>query len=185
MPIKAMATGEVRERFVVPEGNHPARVVIVADLGDQETEWAGEKKVQPKVWIGFEVADPEIYLEIDGEKKPAHLGREFTLSWNEKASMTKVLGGWAKAVTKKKNLEDIDLCSLISAPCLIQVTHREAKNGNTYANVTGISSVPKGVMVPPLVGDPVVYDGNVEDYDKLPPFLRTKIDNQIEEEPPF
>jgi hypothetical protein len=74
-----------------PAGTYPARCILVADLGTQETDYQGETKHAHKVLLQFEICDDEIRRD-DGEA--FILSKRYTASLHEKASLRKDLASW-------------------------------------------------------------------------------------------
>lgn len=135
-----------------PEGTHPARCYRVIDLGTQQEEYQGQTKLHRKILVSWEL-HCEDRME-DG--RPFTTGKKYTFSSHEKANLRRDLESW-----RGKKFEDSDfgpggfhLSKLVGVPCLLNMTANESK-GKTYVNVTAIMNVIKGMVVPPLVNEPV------------------------------
>lgn len=144
-----------------PEGTHPARCYRVIDLGTQEVEWQGQKKHQRKILLSWEL--PSELME-DGEPFSVH--QWYTFSSSEKSHFRKHLEGW-----RGKRFEDSDfgpggfkIESLLGVPCLLTVIHNDS-SGNVYANVNSVARVPKGMEVPELTNDRVLFSLEPGEYD--------------------
>ncbi len=61
--------------------------------------------------------------------------RPYTPSLNEKANFRKDLRKWMGRDLNAQELREFDTESLLGKPAFIVVTHTEADNGNTYANI--------------------------------------------------
>jgi hypothetical protein len=60
----------------------------------------------------------------------------------------------------------------------ISISHKVAKNGNTYANLTGVNLLPKGMECPEQINADQVLafdDFNEDVFNSLPDFLKDKI----------
>jgi len=66
---------------------------------------------------------------------------------------------------------------------MVQVSHRKANNGNTYADVIAVTSLPKGMQVLPAVNEPLVYSPefhNQDAYERLSPYLKKLVSERIQ-----
>jgi hypothetical protein len=68
----------------IPPGTYPAVCYRVIDLGRQETEYQGEKKIQHKVLLSWDIADEETRMS-DG--RPFTISSRYTWSMHEKAQL--------------------------------------------------------------------------------------------------
>lgn len=138
---------------ILAEGSYPAVCYMLVDIGLQRNERYGNSS--RKVIIGWEVAGE--YVEIDGEQKPRVFSARYTASLNEKAILRRDLAAWRGRDFTDAELQAFDLKSILGAPCLIQVIHKES-NGKKYANLASIMKLPKGLEPPQLTLDKVVFD---------------------------
>jgi hypothetical protein len=139
-----------------PPGLHQAVCVDVIDMGVIEVTYAGKTKRQHKVRLAWQIADlnPE-----DGKRYLAQ--RRYTLSLDDKASLRKDLESWRGKPFTLDELNGFDLEVLIGVNCQINVAH-ENKNGETYANVTAIVPLGRGMQKLGLDGTYI----RVKDRDK-------------------
>lgn len=147
------SSGKGGEFETAPAGNHPAVLVGLIDLGTQETEYAGEVKWQPQVYLVWELTTEK----QAGLKDRNHLiARSFTLSFNSKAMLRGFIEKWrGKAFADD---EEFDLTRVLGQPCLLTVEHKVSAGGNTYARVTSVGGVPKGLPIPPAQNKPVAVE---------------------------
>jgi hypothetical protein len=73
--------------------------------------------------------------------------------------------------------ENFDIFTLLGKPCMVNITH-VTKGDATYANIIGMSPVPKGLVCPPAFNTALCY--NTEEHDdavfsQLPEFIQDKI----------
>lgn len=130
----------------VPEGTYIAICVRCIDLGTQITSWQGSDKQQRKVLLSWEV--PEVRAtDRDGQDMPAMISSRYTASLHEKAQLRKDLEAWRGRRFTDDELKGFDLKNIVGQPCQIQVLHTE-KNGSTYANISAIMAIPKGLPKP-------------------------------------
>lgn len=135
----------------VPEGGHPARCVLLADLGTQ----SGEFGPKHQVFIQWEF--PKHEVEVDGEKRPMVLGKRFTMSMFEKSNLYKLLKSWRGRDFTPEEKRGFSLKKVLGAPCYIQVTHT-VKDGKTYANIDSVIKLPDGLAVGEQVHPSVYFE---------------------------
>lgn len=140
------ASGGSREFKLVPAGTHLARLYRIVDLGTQTTTYQGETKQQRKVMFGWEIHGEE----DDGspllteEGKPMAIFKNYTLSWNEAATLRKDLQAWRGAPWTDKEAARFDLKNVLGQWCMLNIIHRPGQSdGKIFANVAGISPVPQ------------------------------------------
>lgn len=121
-----------------PEGGHSAVCVDVVDLGIVTTEWKGKAKQVHKCRIVYEIGEA---ME-SGHRFT--VSRQFTVSLSEKANLRAFLEAWRGKAFTKEELAGFDLEVLLGAPAVIQVQHKE-REGKTYANITSVMKLMKGV----------------------------------------
>lgn len=138
-----------------PAGPHAAICYRFIDLGTQMIEWQGTRKTQRKVLLSWEF--PEERME-NGE--PFVIGRKYTWSMSDKASLRKDLQSWrGKAFTEDDfaGPTRFNIKNVLGKPCLINVVHEASKDGGkVFANMASISPLPKGMPTPTGI-NPIVY----------------------------
>lgn len=168
---------------LLEEGAHAAVCDMMADLGMQDGGSFGPKH---KVYIRFQVPSERVKGEWEGEKydRPMVTGIQLTLSLGKNSAMRPLLESWRGKAFTAEEIRGFDVTKVAGKPALINIVHEE-KNGKTYANIASIMPIPKGMEVPQLEGELIVYDDdNLDNFDKLPEWLRKKIEAQIEEDDP-
>jgi hypothetical protein len=120
-----------------PAGPHAAVCVDVIDLGKLPNSFKDGALVH-KVRLVWQVAEKK----EDG--KPYLVQKQYTASLHEKASLRKDLESWRGRAFTREEAGGFDVEQLIGAPCLINVQHVD-RAGSTYANVTSIMRLPKGM----------------------------------------
>ena len=172
----------------IPQGTHIAICNMVVDLGKQKVDWQGQTKIQHKIYIRWELPHERLqWTDRDGNERegPMVANKIYTCSLNERAALRGDLEAWRGRAFTPEELEAFDVGKLLGAPCAITVTHTE-KNGKTYANVTGIAGIPKGMDRPTKTENPMIIfdDEHPDAYNDLPEWLQKKIDEQVKEQPP-
>ena len=128
-----------------PDGPQPAACYRIVDLGTQDGSYLGKPNRKRTLLITWELFCEE--RMTDG--RPFSIGKKYTWSMSEKATLRKDLESW-----RGKAFADDDfhpetgfrLESILGKPCLLNIMH-ENKNDTTYANVKGISRLPKQMTV--------------------------------------
>lgn len=176
------------EFAVTPAGNHVAICNAVVDLGMQP---GSGMYPDPKhqVYVRFELPTEQIEYQKDGQtiKGPMTIGRTFTASMSEKANLRKFIEGWfAKKFASDNAAADFDHKALLGRKCLLNVTHTE-KGQKVYANIANAAPIPKGMPAEYTQHNASLFFSLEEPddatYQRLPEWLRKKIDERIEEQP--
>lgn len=144
-------TGESSKFENPPAGNHPGRLVAIIDLGSQSDNF-NPGKWKRQCFLVWEL----IGVQMSGMKDTNHLiGQRYTTSLNEKAKLRDMVRTW-----RGKDLKDdekFDITIMLGKPCLVTVAEVEGKNDKTYANLAGVTSVPKGMQVGEPQNEPVCW----------------------------
>lgn len=129
---------------LAPAGTHLAMCYRVIDLGTQETTYMGQAKKQHKVLLSWELPDEKM---ADG--RPFTISQRYTWSMSEKASLRRDLESWRGVPFTDKDFGEggFDIKNVVGKACLLTIVHTE-KNGKTYANITSISRLMKGMTAP-------------------------------------
>jgi hypothetical protein len=172
----------------VPAGNHVGICSMVVGLGKQRINSAmfGES-VKPQIYVAWELPHEQMeWTDKDGNVRngPMRIGRSYTLSLHENAALRHDLESWRGRPFTEEERRGFDINKLASAPAMVNVTHEE-RNGKTYANVTAVTPMPKGMDKPALSDSAIIYDDDEfrHNYDHLPEWLQKKIDAQVKDEP--
>lgn len=155
-------------------GTYVARCITVVDLGIQQTHFGGKEKV----YIGFEVPEVRVQWKDDSGKDmegPARIGSRYTLSINPKSILGQHLTSWRGRPFTDEERAGFDLFNVLGVPAMISVTHA-SKDNKTYANITAIMRLPKGMQCPPAESELVGYTpsdaARIGAFDKLPEWLQ-------------
>ncbi len=172
MGLMATEGGSGGDFTPAPEGTHIGRCVKVIDLGTQP---GSQMYPDPKhkVMVAWEL--PSELHEYNGEQLPFLVTTRYTMSLHEKASLRKVLESWRGRAFTADELAGFDLKNVAGKACMLSVIHTE---DGKYANVSAVTSMVKGLEVPPAV-NPVVYyeieDGDSEAFRAFSPRLQETI----------
>ena len=164
-------------------GTYVARCYRMIHIGTNRENILGKEKDLNKVRLYWELpTEMHVFKEEDGEQ-PRVISKEFTLSLNEKANLRKFLESWRGKSFTAKELEEFDISALIGAQCQLNIIHKEAKNGNTYLEISSVSKVMKGVKVPDQINESFVFGYDPFEPEKLeglPEFIVDKIKSSNE-----
>ena len=168
--------GNNTSRQIAPEGAFPARCYQIVDLGTtmQTGQYPGKKR---KVQLIFELPTELCEFEKGEGLKPFYARAIYNLSMNSKSVLRRDIESWAGKKMPDEVAGTFDIFSLLGKACLLNITHVE-KGDAKYANIIGISPLPKGLVCPPAFNEQLTY--NTQDHDevtflKLPDFIQDKI----------
>lgn len=139
MPIIAKASGS--GYIPAPAGTWAAVCVDVVDLGMLKVSFGGKDKTQHKIRIVWQIS------EVRPDNKPFEVSKRYTLSLHEKAGLRKDLESWRGKPFSQSELEGFDVETVLGVPCMLNIIKQE-KGADTYANVTAIMRLPKGMEAP-------------------------------------
>lgn len=171
-----------------PAGNFAAICNAVIDLGMQPGR-GQYPDPKPAVYIRFELPTKRTKYQKDGVEieGPMSIGRDFTASMSEKANVRKFIESWfGKKFANDTAAADFDFKKLLGCKCLLNITHTE-KGGKTYANIANATPIPEGMPTDfKQYNESLFFDladnSTHKVFDKLPEWLRKKIDARIDEE---
>ena len=168
--------GNNTSRQIAPEGAYPARCYQIVDLGTtmQTGQFPDKKR---KVQFIFDLPTELHEFEKGEGLKPFYARSIYNLSMNSKSVLRRDIESWAGKKMADDFASTFDIFTLLGKACMLNITH-VTKGDAVYANIIGISPLPKGLACPAAFNEPLVY--NTEDHDevsflKLPEFIRDKI----------
>ncbi|NDG03625.1 MAG: hypothetical protein EB119_10655 [Synechococcaceae bacterium WBB_34_004] len=175
---------ERAERKPIEAGSHRAVLYSVVEIGTHKNVFADQEKWQRKGRFTFECSDLTSEFEVveNGKttkvEKPLVISTEQTLSLGEKSNLRKLLEGWRGQAFTSAELKEFSLKNLLGKPALINVVHKMSKQGRTYAAITSISKLPRGMKAPKPFNEPIYYEieeGEGGAFSHLPEWLQEKI----------
>jgi hypothetical protein len=175
-----MITAKTSEKTyeLVPAGSHIARCIQMIEIGTVEDNFQGETKRLHKVRITWELPLEKKVFKAEQGEMPFIISKEYTLSMHEKATLRKDLSSWRGRGFTDEEASAFDITKLLGVPCMINVVHQVSKNGGVYANVAGLSPLPKGLTCPDQINPTFVLSYDTWDwkkFDSLPQWLKDKI----------
>lgn len=166
----------------VPAGTHVARCYQIIHIGTIVDTYQGEEKLVNKVRLVFEL--PLELADFGKGEQPFSIGRDFTLSMHEKSGLRAFVQGWLGKAFSDAEANKFDIATLLGKEGMINVMHRTANTGRTYADIKGASPLVKGMTCPPLVNSAFLLDYDSEDFDlrfkMLPEWLQNKVSTSAE-----
>lgn len=170
----ATSTASGGGNFEQPEvGSFAARCYGVVEIGTHEEEYKGEKKLQKKMIVFWELDQK---ME-DG--RPFVINKWYTNSLGEKANLRKDLKTWRGRDFTEAELAKFEMKKILNQPCLISLSEKKER-----VQVAGIIPLPKGMQAPPLENDTIDWGicdlGDEEAWDKLYDWVKKFIMKSVE-----
>lgn len=184
--ISESSGGNFAERKPLEAGAYPAVCDMVVDLGVQQSP-GGLYAPKRSVLLRFQIPSERVEITRDGQTVdlPAVISRTLGLSLNEKATLRQLLQSWRGRAFTPEELKAFDLVNVLGKPAFINVTH-STKGDRTYANLTSLMPLPKGMPAPTLEGEALWYSVDEPDplvFDKLPAWVQDKIATRVIDPP--
>jgi len=178
MAIKLSDAG-TGSKTLCPAGTHAARCYQVIDLGTHTTDGQYGTKTHRKIRISWELPDELHTFIAEKGPEPFAMSKTYNFLMGDKATLRKDLESWRGRAFTEDDLDTFTIDKLIGSTCLLNVVH-EVKAAGTYANVLGISPLPKAMKatMPEAILPPVYYEvtqGPDETFMALPEWLRKMI----------
>lgn len=144
------------------DGVYTAVSSMIVDLGMQKN--ALDSNIRRKFLMVWNIVDE--FVEINGEKLPRIISKEYTLSLNEKSNLRKDLQAWRGKPFTDEELQGFDMKNILNKACQLQIITIE-KNGKSYTNIASIMGLPKGMTVQLLDNIIEFYTTNSETWENL------------------
>jgi len=182
MPITATSQGGSSYE-PVPEGNYIARCYSMIHIGTVLDVYQGESKLSNKVRITWELPTETKQFKDGEPERPYSIGKDFTLSLNEKATLRKFLESWRGKAFSEDEAQSFEVSKLIGAPCMLNVIHKTSKTGKTYAEIAGVAKMPKGIECPGQYNETFIFHYEPFEqwrFDALPDWVKDKVKSSDE-----
>lgn len=155
------------------DGVYPAISSMLIDLGIQKSEKYGNSA--RKFIIVWNIENE--HVEINGEKLPRVMSKEYSMSLGEKSNLRKDLQAWRGKQFTAEELNGFNLLNILNKGCQLQILNTES-NGKTYTNIVSIMALPKGITVSKLE-ETTVFDtcdeSTWKNYEKIPKWMQDRI----------
>ena len=174
---------DTNKKELVASGTHIARCYSMTHIGTQNFEYQGESKKSNRIRLGFEL--PHEIRDFNGEDRPLVISKEFTLSLHEKSNLRKDLESWRGKAFTTKERNNFDITDLLGVECNLSIIHKESNSGKSFAYISNISKLSKGVECPALINE--LFEFNFTDKfdkawleDKAPEWIKEQIKSSDE-----
>jgi hypothetical protein len=110
--------------------------------------------------------------------RPFMVSKTYTVSTHEKSQLRKDLEAWRGKPFTVEEISRFEIIKVLGVYALLNVSHVDGKDGNTYANIASLMPLPKGMPKPPAVNKDVIFDLDDRDmtvFNALPDRLKEKI----------
>ena len=148
-----------------PEGQFAMTCVDVVDMGERLKSFKGTKPyLAPTCKMVFQSG------EVNEAGRLHEVTKEFTVSMGKKANLRAFLASWrGKSYTDEEARKGVPLHKLVGQPALVSVEHKTNADGSrTYANISSIAPLPKGLTPPELPAweRPAFFEEQIARYAK-------------------
>jgi hypothetical protein len=152
--------------LLAPDGLQAAICSDIVDMGIVEDEYQGTPRSRhmirivflldekiPKRWTHPHTSEVvEVSDELAG--RPFGVSRRFNLTLHEKGALRQFLKTWRGKDFTPDELMGFDVESLIGVPCALNIVHNQNEHtGKWYANLEGVSRLPKQWTAPTIPDD--------------------------------
>ncbi len=164
----------------VPAGVHQGVCYAIYDLGSQYSKQFD--KTSHQCLLIFEIPSERIEIQKDGQtlSLPRVVSKNFTVSLGERANLRKYLESWRGRAFTAEELQGFDISKLIGVNGMVQVLHT-SKDGKTYANISAILPLYKGMQKIDPENPTVIYAlENGEPPEETPKWIVEKIHDSAE-----
>jgi hypothetical protein len=175
----------------VPAGMQSFVCTGLIDLGIQPGNVHQGKVFEPAHKIALIFQFPDHLTEgRDGQPgRPMTIIETFTASMGKKANLRKLIEGWfSKPFPSDEVAWEFDAKKLLNRAGLANIAH-EPKGDKIRAKIVSLNPLPKGMPVPSAVGEPTVYEPDMDQaakkavYDRLPEWIQKKLNEQVPPKP--
>lgn len=127
-----------------PEGQYPVSCIDVIDVGYVETKFGWKPKTRFVFWGGEWTTK---IIEGEEVKLPLTVMATFNTSLHENSTMRPFLESWRGKPFNEGVEDSFDVENVYQAPAFVNIQHRQVGD-KTYANITSIMPLPKGMEAP-------------------------------------
>lgn len=163
-------SGEDFVKQLPTEGLVNAKCYAVIDLGSQETEWKGNKKMQRKIQVSFETDQMGTFW--DKWELPLCLWNSYSFFITDNSNLYKDLASWLGWTQPNKTFNVFDLVGMTAE---LMVSHETTKKWKPFAKIVKIKPGKKDWE---LINKPIMFSleqFNEDEFFKLPEFLQKQI----------
>lgn len=163
----------------IAPGTYAARCFSMVHIGTITEAYMGQPKEQNKVRLTWELpTELKEFKEGEGEK-PYVVSKDYALSMYDKSNLRKHIDSWRGKPLTEDEAKAFDVTKLLGVQCLLSIIHKPSKDGKkVYAEITSVSTLPKGMICPPQINESFEFsweDFDQAKFDSLPEWLRKKM----------
>lgn len=153
----------------LPNGPYAATCYGIAIVGTLEKDFQGKKSKSLYIRIFFDIPSEEYTYEKDGEEitKTYVISHQITFTPSPKGNLLKLLNPWSGGVVDKEKIKNFDVATMVGKSALITIETKPGKNGKSYTNLVGITTLPKGMPLPKTKKEKFIFDINEWDKEKF------------------
>lgn len=136
-----------------PAGTYLAVCTRIIDLGTQASSFQGKETMKHKIMLTWEL--PE---ELMKDGRPFTISQRYSWSMDKKANLRKHLEGWRGKAFDDKDFgpNGFNIQKILGLGCVLTISHSE-RDDKTFANVTAVGKLMKGMTTPPKPLNELVY----------------------------
>ncbi len=165
-----MVVKEPESKFLpAPAGVHAAVCVDEVDMGLVKNHFQPDAAPVPTVRLVWQIGE-----DMDNGK-PFLIKKDYRASLHEKAGLRKDLEAWRGKPFTAVELLGFDLETVVGAPCMLNIIHKQGSKGGTFSNIAGIMPLMKnGVVLKPrdytrVKDRPTKEAAPVQEHEDIPP----------------
>lgn len=177
MSILLPAKAENGDYEMIAPGTYAARCYGIADIGSQLTTFGVKHQI-----MFFWEFPTELMQRGTNAGKPFVISAVYNLTsggGGKKSAMVKMLESWRGQPFSEEDYKNFEIGRVLGVPCLIGVVHNEnADKNRTYANISSIMLVPKGMEVSGGINERFYFTFNPysnSEFEKMPEWVREKV----------
>lgn len=178
--IKDSGSGNFADVPNIGNGQYPARVVQIVDMGVQRMEVYGkpdEMEEKPVVRITYEFSTKRIDITKDGvtESRPRWLGKDYKVSKDERGNLRKAVDNILPGFDWEG---DSDITLIAGKACMVAVGTTSGGKDKIVATNAAIEGFEVGELENPVtIFD--LSDPSLDDFNVLPQWIQTKIEGSV------
>lgn len=166
---------------LLPSGLQKFRCYLMCYAGTQEDSFQGEKKLKPRVFLGFVYPEHKREFREGDGPQPYMKTQGYTFSLGKKANLRKDLEGW-RGKKYEGDYPDVDITTVLGTAGQQNIIHSES--GKSFYPMAFLPIAQDQVKTLDSLGiDAVSYDVRDHDaaaFDKLPKWLQEEVQKSPE-----
>lgn len=174
MPINATRSDQNYDP--IPAGTHVGRIYQIIHIGTVEYLYKGETKRANKARITFELPNLKQVFKEGEEAKPRVISQDYTLSTGERANLRKLIEAVVGTALSDDEAARFDIEKLAGSACLLNIQHKDKKDGGSFALIAGTMPLIDGLTVPAQINPTRILNyeekWDQEFFDNLPDFIK-------------